>query len=138
MDALIYQATDQNKCMYSSTFCSDHHHLADCYDLGLYHQVEALACLMYVNSPDKHHAFFNKLISCKALPADVICSEFVRYFCNESHGSSVMLQGEAVCHQLHWTKPYLKAEMIYGLRVLLSIVEDSNSGILTTRMQSKD
>jgi hypothetical protein len=28
-------------------------------------------------------------------------------------------------------KPYLKAEMMYGLRVLLSIVEDSNSGILT-------
>ena len=25
-------------------------------------------------------------------------------------------------------KPYLKAEMLYGLRVLLSIIEDSNSG----------
>jgi hypothetical protein len=28
-------------------------------------------------------------------------------------------------------RPYLKAEMLYGLRVLLSILEDSNSGILT-------
>jgi hypothetical protein len=28
-------------------------------------------------------------------------------------------------------KPYLKAEMLYGLRVLLSIVEEANSGILS-------
>jgi hypothetical protein len=28
-------------------------------------------------------------------------------------------------------KPYLKAEMLYGLRVLLSIIEDANSGVLS-------
>jgi hypothetical protein len=28
-------------------------------------------------------------------------------------------------------RPYLKAEMLYGLRVLLSILEDANAGVLS-------
>jgi hypothetical protein len=130
-NALINQPTHRNKCMYYSIFASDHRHLADYYDLGFYRQVESLSCLMYVNGPDKYHLFFQMLLSCNALPSDVICAEFVRFCNNESSGNSVMSQGEAVCHRPHWMKPYLKAEMLYGLRVLLSIFEDSNSGILT-------
>jgi hypothetical protein len=49
----------------------------------------------------------------------------------QNSGNSVMSQGEAVRHQPHWTRPYLKAEMLYGLCMLLSILEDSNSGLLT-------
>jgi hypothetical protein len=29
-------------------------------------------------------------------------------------------------HWCHWMKPFLKAKLVYGLRVLLSIVEDAN------------
>ena len=39
-----------------------------------------------------------------------------------------MSNGKGVHHLPHWMKPYLKAEMLYGLCILLSIVEDSNSG----------
>jgi hypothetical protein len=67
-NALIYQPTHHNKCMYYSIFASDHRHLADYYDLGFYRQVESLSCLMYVNGPDKYHAFFQMLLSCSALP----------------------------------------------------------------------
>jgi hypothetical protein len=37
-------------------------------------------------------------------------------------------------HRPHWIKPYLKAEMIYGMRVLLHIVDLANAGILSNEM----
>ena len=42
-----------------------------------------------------------------------------------------MSKGDGVCHRPHWMKPYLKAEMLYGLRVLLSIVQEANAGVLS-------
>ena len=126
-DALMYRATHQNKCLYYSLLCTDQRLVADHFKLGLYRQVEALACLVHVNGPDKHHQFFRNLLTQKKFPSDVIPSEFIRY-CNASAGGSVMSNGKGVHHQPHWMKPYLKAEMLYGLRVLLSIIEDSNSG----------
>ena len=48
-------------------------------------------------------------------------------------GGSVMSRGDGVRHRPHWMRPYLKAEMMYGLRVLLSIVKDIKSGWLMQR-----
>jgi hypothetical protein len=116
--------------MYYSILSSDQRHVADHFQLGLYRQVEALACLVHCNGPDKHHSFFQDLLTLKTFPSDVIVSEFIR-FSNASNGGLVMSLGKAIRHRAHWLKPYLKAEMLYGLRVLLSIIEDANSGVLS-------
>jgi hypothetical protein len=42
-----------------------------------------------------------------------------------------MSKGEGIRHQPLWRLPYLKAEMLYGLRVLLSVIDDVNSGQLS-------
>jgi hypothetical protein len=52
-DDLVYLATHENKCMYYSILCSNHRHVAAHFNLGLYQQVEALACLVHCNGPDK-------------------------------------------------------------------------------------
>jgi hypothetical protein len=67
---------------------------------------------------------------------DVVSADFVTYS-NAKDGGSVMSRGDAVRHRPHWMKPYLKAEMMYGLRVLLSIVDDINSGYLCREMSLK-
>ena len=43
-----------------------------------------------------------------------------------------MSTGKGLRHCPHWMKPLLlKAEMMYGLRVLLSIIEDATNGKMT-------
>ena len=127
---LLYLATHENKCLYYSIFCSGHRHVTDTFQLGIYRQIEALACLLHCNGPDKYHIYFQHLLNVAKLPTDVLCADFIRY-CNDSVGGSVMSKGEGVRHRAHWMKPYLKAEMLYGLRVLLSIVDEANAGVLS-------
>jgi hypothetical protein len=129
-DELTFRATNENKCIYYSLFCSNHRKVADRFKLGLAHQVEALACLIYINGPDKHHQFFQHLLSLNELPSEPLPAQFVDY-CTAHAGGSVVSVGNAVRHRPHWMKPLLKAEMIYGLRVLLSIIEGANSGELS-------
>jgi hypothetical protein len=128
-DELIYRATHENKCIYYSILCSDQHHVTDHFQLGLYHQVKAWACLVLCNGPDKYHTFFQHLLTLQKLPTDVIVAKFIRY-CNASVGGSVMSKGKGVHHRPHWLRPYLTAEMLYGLRVLLLILEEANAGVL--------
>ena len=129
-EELTYRATNQNKCMYYSLFCSNYRKVADHFQLGLVRRVEALACLVYVNGPEKHHQFFQHLLQLDALPSDPLPIQFITY-CLDHAGGSVMSRKEARRHRPHWMKPILKAELLYGLRVLLSIVEDVNNGVLT-------
>jgi hypothetical protein len=62
------------------------------------------------------------------MPTDVVGAEFIQYCITKEGGKSVMSKGEGIRHQPHWRSPYLKAEMLYGLRVLLSVIDDVNSG----------
>ena len=114
----------------SKSFCSNYWKVADHFQLGLVRRVEALACLVYVNGPEKHHQFFQHLLQLDALPSELLPIQFITY-CLDHAGGSVMSQKEARRHRPHWMKPILKAELLYGLRVLLSIVEDVNNGVLT-------
>jgi uncharacterized cupredoxin-like copper-binding protein len=127
-----YQATHVNKCVYYSLFCSDQRKVTDKFKLGLARQVKALAVLTLCNGPDKHHQFFTHLYEQDVLTADTLPSVFAKY-CNDSLGGSVMSVNCGKRHQPHWTKPYLKAELLYGLRVLLSIIEDANAGNLSKK-----
>lgn len=104
--------------------------------LGLFHQVEALACIVHCNDPDKLHHFFKNLINKATLPTDVLPAAYIDY--SLSHGMGlVMSTGYGICHQPHWRKPYLKAKMMYGLRVILLIIEDINNGSMTRDEASK-
>ena len=127
---LLYLATHENKCLYYSIFCSGHRHVTDTFQLGIYRQIEALACLLHCNGPDKYHIYFQHHLNLAKLPTDVLCADFIHY-CNDSVGGSVMSKGKGVRHRPHWMKPYLKAEMVYGLCVLLSIVDEANAGVLS-------
>jgi hypothetical protein len=130
-DELTYRATNENKCLYYySIFCSDHRKVADHFQLGLVRQVESLGGLIFCNGPHKHHKFFQHLLDLDELPSEPLPAQFISY-CNRHEGGSVMSVGKGIRHRPHWMKPYLKAEMMYGLRVLLSIIEDANSGELT-------
>jgi hypothetical protein len=84
----------KNKCLYYSLLCTDQRLVANRFELGLYRQVEALACLVHVNGPNKHHNFFRHLLTLKQFPSDVIPSESICY-CNTSDGGSVMSMGKA-------------------------------------------
>jgi hypothetical protein len=97
---LMYRNTHRNKCMYYSILSSDQRHIADHFQLGLYHQVKALACLVHCNGPDKHHSFFQDLLTLKTFPSDVIVLEFIR-FSNASNGGLVMSLGKAIRHRAH-------------------------------------
>jgi hypothetical protein len=77
-----------------------------------------------------HHLFFKHLLTVDKLPMDVVGADFIQYCISKEGGKSVMSKGEGICHQPHWRLPYLKAEMLYGLRVLLSVIDDVNSGRL--------
>jgi hypothetical protein len=129
-DEMEYRATHVNKCVYYSIFCSDQRKVIDRFQLGLARQIEALAVLILCNGPDKHHLFFNHLYERETLPVDTLPSVFARY-CNSSLGGSVMSLNYGKRHRPHFMRPYLKAEMLYGLRVLLSIIEDVNAGKLS-------
>ena len=127
---LLYKATHQNKCLYYSLLVSDQQKVASHFKLELVRQVELWAMLVHINGMEKHHQFCNHLLSLRKLPKDVLPQEFIRY-CNAKLGGSVFSIGDAKRHRPHWMRPYLKAEMLYGLRVLLSIVQDSNAGNLS-------
>ena len=118
--------------MYYSLFCSNYRKVADHFQLGLVRRVEALACLIYVNGPEKHHQFFQHLLQLDTLPSEPLPVQFITY-CLDHAGGSVMSRKDATRHRPHWMKPILKVELMYGLRVLLSIVEDVNNGELTVQ-----
>ena len=130
-EELTYRSTHANKCVYYSIFSSDQRKVAELFRLGLLGQVEALVCLVHCNGPDKLHHFFKHLIDKGTLPTDILPVAYIAY--SLSHGTrSVMSTGNGISHQQpHWRKPYLKAEMMYGLRVILSITEDINNGSVT-------
>ena len=67
---------------------------------------------------------------------DVAGSEFIQY-CNGKDGGLVMSINDSVQHCPYLMKPYLKAKMMHGLCVLLSIVEDKNLGCLSRKMAMK-
>ena len=113
-DEITYRAAHQNKCMYYSIMSSDQRQVTEFFQLGLLRQVEVWACLIYCNGPDKHHAFFSFLLTQRELGSDVIPSQFVDY-CIDTLGGSVMSEGAGRRHRPHWMKPYLKAEMNYGI-----------------------
>jgi hypothetical protein len=48
-----------------------------------------------------------------------------------------MSEGPGRRHRSHWIKPYLKAEMVYGLQVLLFIVQEVNSGTMSKKEAEK-
>lgn len=126
---LLYKTTHLKKCMF---YCSDKCKVGDCFKLGLFHQIEALAlaCIIHCNGADKHDRYFRHLLEQHELPSDVLSADFITY-CNNSSGGSVMFQEKAIRHQPHWRKPNLKAEMLYGLCVLYSIVVECNRGGLS-------
>jgi hypothetical protein len=49
-----------------------------------------------------------------------------------------MSEGPGRRHRSHWIKPYLKAEMVYGLQVLLFIVQEVNSGTMSKKEAEKN
>jgi hypothetical protein len=129
---IMYRPTNENKCMYYSMFCSDHRKVTEKFELGLVRRVEAWACLIYCNGPEKHHQFFQYLLTLDELPSESLPYMFITY-CNNTLGGSVYSTGNGKRHRPHWMMPLLKAEMMYGNRVLLSIVEDVNNGELSKK-----
>jgi hypothetical protein len=121
MKGLFYKATHHNKCLYYSIFCTGQQKVVEQFQLGLYRQVEALATLVHCNNgPDMHHLYFTHLLMVDKLPMDVVSADFIQYCTWKEGGKSVMSKGEGIHHQPDWRLPYLKAEMLYGLHVLLS------------------
>ena len=96
-EQLAYRATNENKCMYYSLFCSGQRKVADRFQLGLVRCVEALGCLIYVNGPDKHHQFFQHLLTLDELPSEPLPAQFVAY-CAKHAGGSVMSIGNGRRH----------------------------------------
>jgi hypothetical protein len=90
-----------------------------------------LVTLVHCNGSDMHHLYFNHLLTVDKLPTDLVGADFIRYCTSKEGGKSVMSKGEGIRHQPHWRLPYLKAEMLYGLCVLLSVINDVNSGQLS-------
>jgi hypothetical protein len=104
---LVYQATHQNMCMYYSLLCSDQRHVADRFELGLLRQVEAWACLVHCNGPDKHHQLFWHLLTVNELPTDILPAWSFIDFYNATDGGLVMSLGTGRRHRPHWIKPYI-------------------------------
>jgi len=123
--------TNRNKCAYYSLFCSDMKEITSKFKLSIYRQIECLSCLLHTNGPEKIHMFFLHLLTLHEFdfPKELIPCVFIDY-CHTHYGH-VYSWKDVERHGEHWKKPYLKAELVYGLRVLLSIITETNTGSLS-------
>jgi hypothetical protein len=122
---------NKNKCCYYSVLNSDMEKLTNRFRLGLYRRIECLACILYSNGPDRLHAFFVHLLTLERFPYDMIPFVFIEHCLKSLSGSVYSTSSARRQSDTYWTKPHLKAELAYGLRILLSIIEEVNDGTLS-------
>lgn len=124
---------NQNKCAFYSLICSDLRKFTETFKLGLFRQIEALACLIHRNGSNQIHKFLCYLLTQNKLPIDVLLVEFILFFHAREHREDATISTREVARRVRhcWTMPYLKAELMFSLRVLLSIIEEVKHGSLT-------
>jgi hypothetical protein len=67
---------------------------------------------------------------------DIVNCVFIDY-CHAKEGGHAYSSAALKRHSPLWTKPHLKADLIYGLRILLSIIDKANTGLLSKEKSEK-
>lgn len=125
-----YRICHMNKCFFYSLIFSIFTKAFTKHRMSLTRRIECTNCLIQCNGPDKLFRFLEYVISLDELPDEalpVVCNDFML----QLKGGTLASNGKAIRHPTSMRTPMLVLSCLFGLRMMLQLVEQCNDGSLS-------